>query len=294
MKLPLPLTPLLGLFLAASVARAAAGDDVLAINDKEYLEITGLNVMLAHDFYPEGHQGGVGIILNGQRVATNGDLRLEPTPGQWQPIPAVGTRFVDRDVREISVRMSYPDESINRKGLNPIGYPDLKLGYVLKVKPDGRSFRIIVDLDDPLPAGWVGKVGFNLELYPGILFGKSYEIGGQFGTFPRQPNGPGAVTDGDYELEPLGHGPKLTVAPESEKQRMTIEVVQGGEIQLLDGRAQHNNGWFVARALVPAGATKDAVEWLVTPHAIPGWRSDPVIQVSQVGYHPKQPKIAVI
>ena len=294
MKLPLPLTPLLGLFLAASVARAAAGDDVLAINDKEYLEMTGLNVMLAHDFYPEGHQGGVGIILNGQRVATNGDLRLEPTPGQWQPIPAVGTRFVDRDVREISVRMSYPDESINRKGLNPIGYPDLKLGYVLKVKPDGRSFRIIVDLDDPLPAGWVGKVGFNLELYPGILFGKSYEIGGQFGTFPRQPNGPGAVTDGDYELEPLGHGPKLTVAPESEKQRMTIEVVQGGEIQLLDGRAQHNNGWFVARALVPAGATKDAVEWLVTPHAIPGWRSDPVIQVSQVGYHPKQPKIAVI
>ena len=201
MKLPLPLNPLFGLFLAASVARAAAGDDALAINDKEYLEMAGLNVMLAHDFYPEGHQGGVGIILNGQRVATNGDLRLEPTPGQWQPIPAVGTRFVDRDAREISVRMSYPDESINRKGLNPIGYPDLKLGYVLKVKPDGRSFRIIVDLDEPLPADWVGKVGFNLELFPGILFGKSYEIGGQFGAFPRQPNGPGAVTEGDYELE---------------------------------------------------------------------------------------------
>jgi len=32
----------------------------LSINDQEYLEMTGLNVMLAHDFYPEGHQGGVG------------------------------------------------------------------------------------------------------------------------------------------------------------------------------------------------------------------------------------------
>src|ERR1700678_1496933 len=26
----------------------------------------------------------------------------------------------------------------------------------------------------------------------------------------------------------------------------------------------------------------------------PGWMADPLIQVSQVGYHPKQPKIAVI
>jgi endoglucanase len=29
----------------------------LKLNELEYLEMTGLNVMLAHDFYPEGHQG---------------------------------------------------------------------------------------------------------------------------------------------------------------------------------------------------------------------------------------------
>ena len=75
-----------------------------------------------------------------------------------------------------------------------------------RIRPDGRAFRIIVDLDEPLPAAWVGKVGFNLELFPGILFGKSYELGGQRGIFPRQANGPGAVTDGDYELAPLGRG----------------------------------------------------------------------------------------
>ena len=278
----------------AGVPAMAAGDDTLSVNDQEYLEMTGLNVMLAHDYYPSGHQGGVGVIQNGQRVATNGDLRLEPTPGQWQPTPVVGLRRVDRAAQEISVHMSYPDPSMDRKGFNPITYPDLKLGYVVKVKPDGRSFRIIVDLDEPLPAQWVGKVGLNLELYPGILFGKSYEIGGQFGTFTRQANGPGAVVGGDYELDPLGHGMKLTVAPESDRQRMNIDVVHGSEIVLLDGRAQHNNGWFVVRSLVPAGATKAAIEWRVTPNAIPGWKSDPVVQVSQVGYHPKQPKIAVI
>ena len=212
--------------LNAPAAPAQSPEEGLAINDQEYLEMPGLNVMLAHDFYPEGHQGGVGIIQNGQRIATNGDLRLDPTPGQWQPVPAVGQRQVDRDAQEISVRMTYPDERRNRKGDNPIGYPDLKLGYVIKVKPVGSAFRIIVDLDAPLPADWVGKVGFNLELYPGILFGKSFAIGDQFGIFPRQANGPGSVTDGDYEVAPLGHGPKLAVAPESDLQRMTIEAVQ--------------------------------------------------------------------
>jgi endoglucanase len=271
-----------------------AAEDTLALNDQDYLEMPGLNVMLAHDYYPEGHQGGVGIILNGQRVATNGDLRLEPTPGQWQPTPVASRRQVDRTVPEISVHMAFPDQTRNHRGLNPVSYPDLRLGYTVRVRPDGRAFRIRVDLDQPLPEAWVGKVGFNLELFPGVLFGKSYQIGGETGIFSRQANGPGAVIDGDYEVAPLGHGTRLTVAAEADRQRMTIEAVRGGEIVLLDGRAQHNNGWFVVRSLVPAGATQGAIEWLVRPHAIPGWTSDPVIQVSQVGYHPRQPKVAVI
>ena len=44
------------------VACAGAGADSLVLNDQEYLETTGLNVMLAHDYYPESHQGGVGVI----------------------------------------------------------------------------------------------------------------------------------------------------------------------------------------------------------------------------------------
>ncbi len=275
-------------------APSPASDVSLAINEREYLEMRGLNVMLAQDYYPEGHQGGVGVIQNGLRVATNGDLRLSPTPGQWQPTPVVGPRQVDRAKQEISVRMTFPDEKKNRRGFNPVSYPDLKLSYVVKIRPAGKAFRIVVDLDETLPAEWVGKVGFNFELFPGILFDKSYEIGGQVGHFPRQANGPGAFSDGEYELEPLGRGRTLTVAPESDRQRMTVEAVHGGELELLDGRAQHNNGWFVVRALVPAGVAKNAIEWLVTPHTIPNWKAEPVIQISQVGYHPKQPKVAVI
>src|SRR5690606_25534902 len=165
-------TCLFSLFIITMTFSQNEGDSLI-INKQEYLEMRGLNVMLAHDFYPESHQGGVGIIQHGLRVATNGDLRLEPTPGQWQPVPKVGKRMVNRETETISVRMDYPDHEKNRKGFNPIIYPDLEFSYTVKVKPEGKNFRIIVDLEKPLPEAWVGKVGFNLELFPGILFGKS-------------------------------------------------------------------------------------------------------------------------
>ncbi|HWI92559.1 MAG TPA: glycoside hydrolase family 9 protein [Flavisolibacter sp.] len=292
----LKLCLLVGFFLYQAIANAQSKNaGAMKLNDLEYLEYQGVNVMLAHDFYPESHQGGVGVIQNGLRVATNGDIRLEPTPGQWQPTPAVGRRMVDKQRQEVSVRYEFPNEEINRKGFNPIIYPDLYFGYVTRVVPAGKGFRIIVDLDKPLPDEWIGKVGFNFELFPGILFGKSYYMDDQFGIFPRQANGPMYKDDdGETQIVPMAKGKKLTVAPESDRQRMIIENVKGNDLQLLDGRGKHNNGWFVVRSLVPKGATKNAIEWLVTPNAIEGWKADPVVQVSQVGYHPSQQKLAVI
>lgn len=268
---------------------------IFQLNDKEYLEMRGANVMLAHDFYPESHQGGVGIIQNGIRVATNGDLRLEPTPGQWQPVPKVGERQIDKKTGAISVHMQYPDTSKDRTGFNPIEYPDLDLTYTLRVIPQGKSFKITVDLDKPLPEEWVGKVGMNIELFPGILFGKSYAMDNQFGIFNRQANGPGfRDDDGDFQLEPMATGNQLVIVPEDEKQTLSIENLNKNDLELIDGRAIHSNGWFVVRSLVPAGATKNAIEWLVTPHVIKDFLYSPVVQISQVGYHPAQEKIAVI
>ena len=280
----------------AQPSRAAAGQAAtLRLNDLEYLEMPGLNVMLAHDYYPEGHQGGVGVIQNGMRVATNGDIRLDRTPGQWQPVPKVGKRVVDRATGEISLRAEYPDESKDRKGFNPVDYPDLRLSYNVRVRPEGGAFRIIVDLDAPLPDAWADRAGFNLELFPGILFGKTFATETQEGVFPRQPNGPGAMdTRGEYRIAPMATGRRLVVAPESDRQRLVIEDATGGGLELVDGRGQHTNGWFVVRSRIARGATKGAVNWLVTPNAIPGWIAPPVVQVSQVGYHPAQQKWAVI
>ncbi|MEO6360225.1 MAG: glycoside hydrolase family 9 protein, partial [Sphingomicrobium sp.] len=299
--------------LAASAALAAPlTAQNLRLNDKGYFATPGLNVMVFSDYYPEGHQTGVTIVQHGKRVA-NGDLRLEPSPGQWSPVPLVLKRTVDPATQTVSQTLTYPDPAKNRKGFNPVFYPDIKIDYKVRVTPlVGNSFRITVDVDRPIPAAWVGKVGFNLELFPVDLWGKSYLIDGQNGIFPRQPNGPVIHSSGpDVEDSvpmqpngpmaslnrqplgvPLGTGRKLVIAPESDLQRITVES-RTGTIELIDGRLNHNNGWFIARGAIPAGATASALEWVVTPSVKPGWKYDPVIQVSQVGYAPDQPKKAV-
>src|SRR3954471_327747 len=154
----------LALFCSACLWPMAADADGLKINEKGYFARQGLNVMVFSDYYPEGHQTGVTIVQHGSRVAANGDLRLEASPGQWSPVPLVGERVVDAKTQTVTQSLSYPDPSKDRKGFNPVFYPDLQLGYKIRVTPlAGNAFRIVVDLDRPLPAAWVGRVGFNLE-----------------------------------------------------------------------------------------------------------------------------------
>ncbi len=273
--------------LLALCPLTVAAADNFTLNSQEYFERPGISVMYGQDYYPEGHQGGLSIIMHDERIASNGDVRLEPSPGQWSPIPKPGKREVDAATQEIRVPLAFPNPELDRKGFNPIVYPDLKLNYTVRARPEGESIRVSVDFSEPIPPDWVGKVGFNLELFPGLMFGKSYQLGSQEGVFAQQPSGPG-------EIPILARGKRLEVAPETELHHLSIEAVKGGELELLDGRGNHNNGWFVVRSLVPAGATTNAIEWLVTPHAKQGWMRSPVLQVSQVGYHPAQPKLAII
>jgi len=286
--------PFLSILLLLSCEFQNPERNKLLINDQNYFELPGLNVMVFEDIYPEGHQGGIGFIQHGVRVATNGDVRLELTPGQFQPVPAVGKRTVDKKRNEISVNLWYPDTAINRKGFNPIIYPDLQFTYKVRVVGEKNCFKIYVDMDKPIPAEWIGKIGFNLELYPADLFGKTWIMDKQRGFFPPYAFGP-VELDANKESQamPMAIGRKLIVAPEADLQRFSIESTTA-DLQLLDGRIKHTNGWFVVRSAIPAGATKGAIEWTVQVNRIPGWKAVPVVHVSQVGYHPKQPKTAVI
>lgn len=266
----------------------------LQINKKGYFEMQGLNVTVFSDIYPDGHQTGVSIIQHGNRVAANGDLRLEASPGQWSPVPKGGSQTIDESSQTISQKLWYPDSSKNRKGFNPILYPELTFSYNVEVKAlEGSSFSVTVHLEEPLPAEWIGKVGFNFELFPGDLFGKSWLLDQKSGIFNQQPNGPIVKKDEKYLPQQLAIGKKLNVAPESPYQQLQFESITGN-LELADGRFNHNNGWYIIREAIPANATENAIQWIITPNVVEKWLYKPVLQVSQVGYHPDQTKKAII
>jgi len=266
----------------------------LTLNERGYFSMDGLDVTVFSDFYPEGHQSGVTIIQHGIRVASNGDLRLEASPGQWSPVPTGAATEIDKPGNRISKMLWYPDSTKNGRGFNPIIYPDLQLTYQIHVTATGGStFMVRVDLDEALPEEWVGKVGFNLEFFPGDLFGKTYLMDGRPGIFPLQTTGSLALHNDEYLSDAMDVGNELVIVPEEPAQRIVISS-KGQPLEICDGRSNHNNGWFIVRSTVPANVTDGAIEWVVTPHAEPGWRYAPVIQVSQLGYHPGQRKVAVV
>lgn len=315
--------PLLSLALCCLATSAAAQQ--FQLNSAGYFQCEGIDVMAFSDFYPEGHQGGISLLMNGHRIATNGDIRLEPTPGQWQPVP----KQLSREVLDGSIvtKLCYPDSSRHLTGFNPMIYPDLQLRYSVRLEADGEGMLVTVDLDQPVPAQYVGKVGFNMEFFPGLLFGKPWLMDDQSGIFPQQPNGPvetaqtNTATPGNFHPEgrpladaqkliqpqsvyspivadnliaaPYAVGRKFTSRPDDPMSCVTIETLTS-DLKLYDGRMNHNNGWFVLRSEIPAGATTGAVQWRIRPTVTPDWQYTPVVQTSQIGYLPQQQKVAII
>ena len=273
-----------------------------------YFENKGVAVMAFDDVYPAGHQSGVSMIMHGSRVATNGDVRFEQTPGQWQPVPQQGERTLDEAARTITTALRYPGPDGQAPGFNPMIYPDYAFDYRVTVGARGDAVEVTVDLDEPIPERYQGKLCFNLELFPGALFGKPWIMDGKHGVFPRQPNGPvkaqrsnvtraekgyHPLAADDLIAEPYAVGRRLTVRPDDPYSRFTVESLTA-ELKLYDGRMNHNNGWFVVSSEIPAGMDRGAIRWIITPHAVEDWRYAPVVQTSQVGYHPDEPKVAVV
>ena len=127
-----------------------------------YFQNKGVDVMAFDDIYPVGHQSGVSIIMHGNRVATNGDIRFEQTPGQWQPVPKQGERKLDAEKNSITTKLSYPDMDGHLKGFNPMIYPDFAFEYEVTVKGEKDCVLVNVDLDRPIPDEFIGKICFNM------------------------------------------------------------------------------------------------------------------------------------
>jgi len=274
----------------------------LVLNDLEYFETPGVNILVYSNLFIGGFNdeknAGIELIHHGIRTAQGGAVRLSSTPEQWDLVPAIPTRTVNRDAKTIASVLRYDEYDFDSRVL---------------VSAKGKGVEISVYLDKPLPKILEGNAGFNLEFLPSQYWGKTYLIDGQPKLFPRyvvgntitRPNSErlkqykGYVTSDDrgtgrfIEPLPLETGREILLAPDAPEHMVRI-TSKDAELMLFDGRVLAQNGWFVVRSLLPAGKTGKVLTWTVEPNAIKGWKRKPNIGFSQVGYLPWQQKVSVI
>lgn len=272
--------------LAAALALAAAGPALgapPALNELEYFSKPGLDVLAFNNYYDglfsDAKHAGVELIHHGVRTATNGDVRLSPTPEQWDPVALMVDRKVDARTSTVTTRLGYAAHDFE---------------YDIRVSPAGEGVKLQVVFDRPLPRALEGKAGFNLEFLPSAYWGKAWVTDTGSGQLPLYPAGPTTRgSDGTPVRLPMASGRSLTLAPEDPQRRVTI-AAGSGELAIFDGRNQAQNGWYVVRGLLPAGRTGVVLEWTLEGNTVPGWTRPTVIGHSQVGYHPAQRKVAVL
>ncbi len=284
--------------LATSVSQAQD----LQLNDLDYFERQGVNVLVFSNSFNGGFNdeknSGIEIIHHGVRTVQGGAVRLNNTPEQWDLVPKMTNRRVDRENGSIEVGLRYDDYDFDSR---------------VVVTAKGKAVEIAVYLDKPVPEKLAGEAGFNIEFLPSQYWLKTFLMDGRLNRFPRyatsqtitRPNSEkprqfkgfktydDRGTDRFVDPLPLETGHQMIVATD-DPSRMIRITSEDAELKLFDGRMLAQNGWFVLRSVLPKGKTGKVVTWTVEPNAIENWIREPNIGFSQIGYIPEQPKVAVI
>ena len=288
--------------LGVAACKTTSSSPDIEVNDLEYFETRGVNVLVFNNPFSGGFNdekdSGIELIHHGVRTAQGGAVRLSNTPEQWDLVPDMTSKTVNKEDNSIEVGLRFPDFDFDSR---------------IVVTGKGKAVEIAVYLDKPLPEELVGDAGFNLEFQPAEYWLKTFIMDGQPNRFPRyavsntvvRPNSEkikqykGYKTYDDRGTDmfvdplPLATGHEMLLAPEEPERTVKISSPDA-ELNLYDGRMLAQNGWFVVRSLLPAGKTGKVLSWTVEPNSVEGWVREPNIGFSQVGYVPDQPKVAVI
>ena len=274
----------------------------LKLNALDYFERQGVNVLVFSNSFNGGFNdeknSGIEIIHHGVRTVQGGAVRLNNTPEQWDLVPKMTNRKVNRENGSIEVTMRYDDYDFDSR---------------VVVTAKGKAVEIAVWLDKPVPQALAGEAGFNIEFLPSQYWLKTFTMDGRLGRLPRyatsqtitRPNSEkprqfkGFKTYDDrgtnrfVDALPIETGHRVVMATDAPERMISISS-DDAELKLYDGRMLAQNGWYVLRSVLPAGRTGKVMTWMVEPYAIPGWIREPNIGFSQIGYTPEQPKVAVI
>lgn len=238
----------------------------IVLAEKEYFEGPGFVLLVYHNSDP-GTRGGLQMMQNGEWLLASELL----VSGREAPARSarVLRRVVDRERSTATVIGEVP-------GLTP--------GFQLICRTDGGNMFVKFRFDGPLDWSKVRQAAFRMFLYPPAYFSKSFLADSTAGVFPRQYGGQRVLLQSTRTLR---------VAQEDPLHSFTVER-HGGTLELGDERGSHPTGWFSVSASIEPGSSDTEVDLEIRPSINPQWRRAPVIGVSQVGYHPDQPKRAVL
>ena len=139
------------LLTTVSSAAAFAADVKMQVVKNDYLSTQGFEVMLYdstyHPVFVDQKDAAMQMILHDQRIATNGDVRLMPTPEQWDLVATLKGRHADPAHNRLTADLAFPT---------------FGLSYTLEVAAEPGGVRVSVNLDKPLPEKLAGRAGFNL------------------------------------------------------------------------------------------------------------------------------------
>lgn len=239
---------LLSAIILAISASSMAQD--LRLNDREYFERQGVNVLVFSNSFNGGFNdeknSGIEIIHHGVRTVQGGAVRLNNTPEQWDLVPRMIDRKVNRENSSIEVTMRYDDYDFDSR---------------VVVTAKGKAVEIAVWLDKPVPDALAGEAGFNMEFLPSQYWLKTYTMDGRLNRFPRyatsqtvtRPNSEkprqfkGFKTYDDRGTNrfvdplPMETGHRIVMATD-DRERMISISSDDAELKLFDGRMLAQNG----------------------------------------------------
>src|SRR5690348_17481080 len=121
-----------------SVRGLSAADFAMKVTDKNYLNTQGFSVFLYdstyHPVFVDQKNTAMEMILHGQRIATNGDVRLMPTPEQWDLVATLKDRHADK---------------ANHRLIADLSFPTFDFSYTLEVASEPGGVKVSINLTNP-------------------------------------------------------------------------------------------------------------------------------------------------
>ena len=159
--------------LGIAACKTTSSSDI-EVNDLDYFETRGVNVLVFNNPFSGGFNdekdSGIELIHHGVRTAQGGAIRLSNTPEQWDLVPDMTSKTVNKEDNSIEVGLRFPDFDFDSR---------------IVVTGKGKAVEIAVYLDKPVPEELVGDAGLNLEFQPAEYWLKTFIMDGKPNRFPR-------------------------------------------------------------------------------------------------------------